>query len=508
MRLHTKTKLYIGFGIAAGVLLLTAVASFVSIRQLANRTTWVEHSYQVIQELKDLELSIKDARTGVRGYLITTDTVYLGNYVRAARTVAPHLEEVDRLSQDNAVQQMRLDTIGAAIESEMRLLAELGRPQAGLSQSAIQTGLDTDRQTMRAIERLLARTRARELELLAERSAEQEIYQSLTPAIILLSAGLAIVITLWLFAKAGSEISANERLQAELALTNEAVAQRIEIIENLAEKVVHGDYTVKIRDKEKDNLGNLANSLNRMTQTLDDTFGALQKRNRELDQFAYVASHDLKAPLRGVTTVVKWIEDELNQELSPKMQEYLGLMKGRLSRLEDLINGLLAYARVGRTQQKLEEVNVDHLVHDVVDMVVPPQFELRITDPLPTLLTDRLSLQQVFTNLLSNAVKYHHRGAGTLTIGCRELKKEYEFRVQDDGPGIAPEYHEKIFLMFQTLRDRHTAESTGIGLSIVKKIIDEQRGNIRVESAPGAGATFVFTWPRVPAGVPASITAG
>jgi signal transduction histidine kinase len=137
--------------------------------------------------------------------------------------------------------------------------------------------------------------------------------------------------------------------------------------------------------------------------------------------------------------------------------------------------------------------------------VVPTEFTVQLPDSMPTLVTDRLSLQQVFTNLLSNAVKYHHRGAGTISIGCRELKNYYEFRVQDDGPGIAPEYHEKIFLMFQTLRDRNTAESTGIGLSIVKKIIDEQRGSIRVESAVGQGTAFVFTWPKQPVAVPASV---
>ncbi|WP_400192105.1 ATP-binding protein [Hymenobacter sp. B81] len=508
MRLQTKTKLYVGFGIAAGVLLLTAIAAFVSIRQLSNRTRWVEHSYEVMQELKDMELRLKDARTGLRGYLITADTVYLNSYHEAVAQVRPHFHEVDRLSRDNPMQQRRLDTLDAAINSELRLLGSLSRPNAGLSASAIQTALDTDRRTMRSIERILARTWARELELLAERNAAKDVYESLTPAIILLSAVLAVVITLWLFGKAGAEISANEKLRAELELTNEAVAQRIGIIEHLAEQIVRGDYKVKIRDKEKDNLGNLANSLNRMTQTLDDTFGALEKRNRELDQFAYVASHDLKAPMRGVSTVVRWIEDELGHELSPKMREYLGLMKGRLARLEDLINGLLAYARVGRSQHKIEEVSVAQLVHEVVDLVVPPQFTVHTADHLPTLLTDRLSLQQVFTNLLSNAVKYHHRGGGHIHIGCQELKKEYEFRVQDDGPGIAPEYHDKIFLMFQTLRDRHTAESTGIGLSIVRKIIDEQRGSIRVESAVGQGAAFVFTWPKQPATAPASVTVG
>jgi len=259
---------------------------------------------------------------------------------------------------------------------------------------------------------------------------------------------------------------------------------------------VLGDYTVKIPDTAEDNIGGLATSLNRMTQTLDASFSALEKRNQELDQFAYVASHDLKAPLRGVTTIVKWIEDELAAELSPQLHTYLDQMKGRLSRLEDLINGLLAYARVGRTAQPLEPVDVRELLSEVQELVVPPDFTLHISPDLPTLTTNRLGLQQVFTNLLSNAVKYHQRGAGHLAVTCQDIGRCYEFRVQDDGPGIAPEYHQKIFLLFQTLRDRHTAESTGIGLSIVQKIINEQQGTIRVESAVGQGAGFIFTWPK------------
>lgn len=496
MILQTKTKLYIGFAIAAVVLLLTAVAAFVSIQQLSRRTGRVEHSYRVMQQFKDVELRLKDARSGVRGFLLTRDSAYLRTYDDTQQLLQAEVELARQLVLDNPNQLQRLDTLDTMIGAELRLFGTLTRTSAGLTSSAIQTALDTDRQSMRAIERLLARSRKTELALLAARSADQELYESLTPAVILLSAAVAIVVTLWLFWRVGIEISVSEQLRTELAATNASVAQRISIIERLAEQVVQGDYKVKIRDREQDSLGNLATSLNRMTQTLDDTFGALEKRNRELDQFAYVASHDLKAPLRGVSTVVKWIEDEQGHELSPKMQEYFGMMKGRLARLEDLINGLLAYARVGRTQQKLEEVNVERLVHDVADLVVPPTFELRLPGTLPTLVTDRLSLQQVFTNLMSNAVKYHHTGLGVITVGCRALDQQYEFRVQDDGPGIAPEYHEKIFLMFQTLRDRHTAESTGIGLSIVKKIIDEQRGNIWVESAAGQGAAFIFTWPK------------
>jgi signal transduction histidine kinase len=142
---------------------------------------------------------------------------------------------------------------------------------------------------------------------------------------------------------------------------------------------------------------------------------------------------------------------------------------------------------------------VAQLARDVADLVVPPDFALELVPGLPTLQTDRLGLQQVLTNLFSNAVKYHGPGGtGRLRVSCHDAGRQYEFRVQDNGPGIAPEHHHKIFLLFQTLRDRHTAESTGIGLSIVKRLIDDHKGSIRVESALGQGATFIFTWPKSP----------
>ncbi|PJJ58888.1 sensor histidine kinase [Hymenobacter chitinivorans] len=497
MQLNLNTKILLGFAVAAGVLLLTAVASFLSIRQLAVQTRQVEHTYRVIQEAEQLTSRVRDAESRVRGFLLTADTSYLQTYETSQGEVEQGFARLTRMMADNPRQAARVDSMRQLVDrkfSNMRLLLNRDR---SITSSTTQTILDTGRQTMRAIFGLFEDIKANELALLAERNRQQNVFETIAPITIIVSATIAILMTLWLFQKISREIAANERLQQELAAINQATNQRIQIIENLANQVVQGDYKVKIKDKEKDSLGNLATSLNRMTQTLDDTFSALQNRNRELDQFAYVTSHDLKAPLRGVMTVVKWIEDELKAELSDQMHQYLGMMKGRLTRLEDLINGLLAYARIGRTEQKLEEVAVLELVEEVRELVVPPTFEVNIAGELPVLVTDRLSLQQVFTNLLSNAVKYHHRGQGTITISCTEAKKEYEFTVADDGPGIAPEYHEKIFLIFQTLRDRNTAESTGIGLSIVKKILDEQKGSIRVSSEPGQGTAFIFTWPKV-----------
>jgi signal transduction histidine kinase len=496
MKSKVDPKIIIGFALAIGVLLLTAAASFWSIRGLSVQTRNVEHTYQVLQEVESVTAVLKDAQAGTRGYLLTGDTIYLRPYSMATDQLPASLERLAALTVDNPEQRARLDSLQGLVEQEFRILRPLTEIQKSMSQSAMQTLLDTDRQTLRQVRILYTRIKQSELALLARRSALQSIFEKATPIVVLASAVLAIVIVVWLVLKIMQELADNRRLQSELAEVNAEVSRRIAQIRTLAEQIVQGDYTVRIADTAEDNLGGLAASLNRMTQTLDASFSALEKRNRELDQFAYVASHDLKAPLRGVTTIVKWIEDELAAELSPQLRTYLDQMKGRLSRLEDLINGLLAYARVGRTAQTRELVDVRQLLHEVGDLVVPPDFQLQIAPGMPTFETDRLGLQQVFTNLLSNAVKYHQRGAGQLDVTCRDAGEFYEFRVQDDGPGIAPEYHQKIFLLFQTLRDRHTAESTGIGLSIVQKIISEQQGTIRVESAVGQGAGFIFTWPK------------
>ena len=496
MKAKIDSKIVFGLALAVGVLLLTAAASFWSIRGLKVQTERVEHTYQVLQGAETITAVLKDAQAGTRGYLLTGDTVYLRPYSMATGQLPAALERVQALTVDNPAQRARLDSLRGLVEQEFRILRPLTEIKKAMSHSAMQTLLDTDRQTLRQVRMLYARIKNSELVLLAQRTAQQQVFETATPIVVLVSAVLAVLIVVWLVLKIVQELADNRRLQDELADINAEVSRRIAQIRELAEQVVQGDYTVKITDAEQDNLGGLALSLNRMTQTLHESFSALEKRNQELDQFAYVASHDLKAPLRGVTTIVKWIEEELAAELSPLLRTYLDQMKGRLSRLEDLINGLLAYARVGRTARSEAEVDVAQLLSEMAELVVPPDFSLRIGPAMPTFVTDRLGLQQVFTNLLSNAVKYHQRGAGHLEVSCRNADRHYEFRVQDDGPGIAPEYHQKIFLLFQTLRDRNTTESTGIGLSIVQKIIDEHKGSIRVESAPGQGTGFIFTWPK------------
>lgn len=264
----------------------------------------------------------------------------------------------------------------------------------------------------------------------------------------------------------------------------------------LSENISRGEF-VTVKDTTNDELTRLSDSLNIMSGKLQKNINELEKRNEELDKFAYVVSHDLKAPLRGIHNAIKWIEEDIGSELSPQMKNYLSIIPERTNRMEDLINGLLDYARI-RQKTKLEKTDVNRLIKEITEAIVPDHFKMTV-HPLPVFDTEKLKLEQVFTNLISNSVKYMHSHPGDkiIIINYRELKNQYEFSVKDNGMGIDPEYHEKIFEIFQTLRERNEKSSTGIGLAIIKKIIDDQHCTIKVNSAFGQGAEFVFTWPKV-----------
>ena len=242
-----------------------------------------------------------------------------------------------------------------------------------------------------------------------------------------------------------------------------------------------------------------ADELIRLTTVLAQTNSTLQDRNRELEQFAYVASHDLKAPLRAIANLSTWIEEDLEGILPPENQYQMKLLRGRVNRMEDLINGLLEYSRIGRSQVPIERVDLNSLLAEAVESLAPlPTFTIELQPDLPVFRTRKALLRQVFTNLISNAIKHHNRSDGHIKISCHDRGDAYEFAVIDDGIGIAPEYHDKIFVIFQTLEARDTKESTGIGLAIVRKIVEGEGGKIWIESAEGEGATFFFTWLKQP----------
>ncbi len=230
---------------------------------------------------------------------------------------------------------------------------------------------------------------------------------------------------------------------------------------------------------------------------LQQTLAALEARNQELDSFVHIVSHDLKAPLRAVSNLSIWIEEDLEGSLTASTQEQMNLLRGRIDRMSATIDGLLDYARIGRSEDSIEPVAVADLIAETIyTLAPPPTFTIAIAQNLPTLYTKRMLLSQVFTNLLGNAIKHHDRADGMIHLGIAERPECYEFAIADDGPGIDPANHDRVFRIFQAVNPQQRTDSTGIGLAIVKKIVEAEGGTLRLESQIGKGTTFYFTWPK------------
>ena len=232
-------------------------------------------------------------------------------------------------------------------------------------------------------------------------------------------------------------------------------------------------------------------------EELANLAGALRRTNAELDAFAYAASHDLRAPLRGIANLAQWIEEDLSTsaDLKPDTREMLALMRSRMHRMEALIEGILQYSRAGRFDTKIEHVDTRKLVQEVIDLQASEGAVFEFGE-LPQLDTTALPLQQVFMNLIGNALKYANRLDPVVRVAAEDRGRYFEFIVSDNGPGIPREYQEKIWGIFQTLEARDRVEGTGIGLSLVKKLVEASGGRVWVESSPGEGATFRFLWPK------------
>lgn len=222
----------------------------------------------------------------------------------------------------------------------------------------------------------------------------------------------------------------------------------------------------------------------------------IKQAYRELDSFTYVASHDLKAPLRAIDNLSQWIADDLADQIPQQSAEHLSILQHRAQRMELLLDDLLAYSRVGRKRFEPEQVDTEQLVRNAFELVAPPTGFRLTTNNLPSFVTVRPPLELCLRNLIDNAIKHHDRGEGCIEVNCVGQTHYYKFSVSDDGAGIPEQFHERIFGMFQSLKPRDQVEGSGIGLTMLKKTVEHYGGQLTLESSPGAGSTFSFTWPK------------
>ncbi|MEH6443471.1 MAG: CHASE domain-containing protein [Oceanospirillaceae bacterium] len=223
----------------------------------------------------------------------------------------------------------------------------------------------------------------------------------------------------------------------------------------------------------------------------------LKRSNKDLNDFAYVASHDLKAPLRGIMQLSAWIEEDIAEYANEETKSNLKLLMNRTSRLEKLLEDLLDYSRIGRKVGDIQTVDTKELVLSIFDLQdAPDNITLTCQGDMPLINTRITPLETIMRNLIGNAIKHNNETDGIITISVQDHPKHYEFSVQDNGPGIPVRYHEQIFELFKTLQPRDEVEGSGMGLSIIKKLLDYQGGSIVVESDGENGACFKFKWPK------------
>jgi signal transduction histidine kinase len=481
-----RFQLLTGFAILIAIFIVDFFVNQSLSRQVLTNTSFVSNSEMVIRNSNQLHKIVIDMQSGFRGYLLTDQESFLSNYNEGIRTY-PRLMAEQRKLISNPEQLARLDSITFLHDKWLEYSEEL----IAAKLEAAEKGTDKynklfERRFRMEVGKIL---NDKIKNIFHEFDAEEYRLRVLRRSKLQASVDETRKITLTL-----TLVSIISSIAIGIFFTRN-ITNRIGKMVGLAEKISKGEFH-SITDTKHDELQKLSQSLNRMSATLERNFQELLIKNKELDQFAYVVSHDLKAPLRGIANITAWIDEDHSDELSPAIQKNLNLIKGRTHRLENMINGLLEYARIGKVRKGAETVDVEQILKEIREELVPDKFRMNIKGTMPILKTEKLHIEQVFSNLISNAVKYNDKETGIIDISCTEEKEQFTFKVSDNGPGIQEEYFEKIFQIFQTLKERDAFESTGVGLAIVKKIIDDHKGKITVKSEYGTSTTFIFTWPK------------
>jgi signal transduction histidine kinase len=492
-----RRKLLAAFASAA-LVLIVGVAGLASVVSLRRAYRAVGHTRQVIEAGGDLVQALTDAETGQRGYVITGADRYLSSFRAGAPHVTIALASLRQLTAGNAREQAWVDSLSVLSAAK---IAELDstivlRRDSGFARAEAIVLTDRGRNYMLGAQRITGELRAEELALLAVRDQRQ--VQNAIITFLVIGAGSLVAFVLAAMITQSIRVDVELRELDRVQIEAQSVQLQDQAAELEAQQVELEAQTDDLRFSNDDLQAANARA-ERALRAHRIALARVQRSNEELDQFAYVASHDLKAPLRGIANLATWLEEDLASALTPQGREHLALLRGRVQRMEALIDGILQYSRAGRLGTDAVRVDVGALLREIVELLAPPpNVAIVIGREFPVLETERVPLQQVFLNLIGNATKYTRRADAIIRVDGVVNDGTWTFSVADNGPGIAPEYHERIFGIFQTLEARDKVEGTGIGLSVVKKIVEARGGRVTLESAPGSGATFRFTWPEQP----------
>ncbi len=521
-----QNKVLAGMASTALLLIMAAVAVVVADRETAVRER-SQQTVNVLIELGRLRSALTDAESGQRGYLLSGDARYLEPWHGAERSIRQSLAVLRALSAApdsssssssalltgaDPVRDAELAVLSDLVDTKLNELATLVETQHKKGKgAALQLVLeDSGRQSMDAARASLARLEARELELRALRLRDLAQARGLLLFVIFMGCGLSALLNIVVQVSIKRDLEERDRDAVLLAAQAEKLDESESTLARQMALIAEANTALATRSFE------LEEAHDRAEQLVQD----LSQSNRDLTQFAYVASHDLKAPLRGIAHLATWIEEDTTA-LSPQSKDHLHLMRQRITRMEAMIEGVLRYSHAGRTGDGVVDVELGQLLRDAVELAAPPAgVAVEVVGGFFPVAVGRIQLQQVVLNLVENAIKHGTPHGGVVRVtaatvtgpppgiahpdrtpSAARLGSEsgwFRIGVRDDGPGIDPRYHERIFGLFQTLQPKDRVEGAGIGLAVVKKLVELQGGRVQVDSAEGQGTEISFTWPRQP----------
>ena len=444
-----ELKVLTGFAVALAMLAVIGGLAYQSAQGFLQTSHLAGRSQETITALEEIFSLMNQAETRQRAYIITGDDRYLAPRHSSLIRMRALMGDIRQSTRDNPVQQQAAAKLEHSIESRLDLLDGVFRVrrEQGFEQARLKLIAGDGEREMDTVHGIVLQMEQEEKGRLKQwaDASRKSADRMLDIFILALLSVVAFFSVLFLLIR--REMTERKHAQEDLA------------------------------------------------RMVDE----LSAANDELKNFAYVVSHDLKAPLRAIGTLANWLSTDYADKFDDEGREHMRLLVGRVSRMDKLIDGILQYSRIGRVNEALAPVDMDELAHEVLDSLAPPAgIRVTIEGNLPEVMGGHTRFQQLLQNLLSNAIKHMGKEHGEIRVSCMPEGEFWRFAVSDNGPGIEARHFERIFQLFQTLTPRDKVESTGVGLSLVKKIVEMYGGKVWVESRVGEGSTFFFTLPRHP----------
>lgn len=467
------------FCLALALVFGNAIVSYRSTRTLIENNGWVLHTQQILVELNALLATMTDAETGQRGYLLTNNESFLEPYKSSADKITENIKRIRDLTAENPVQQSRITALKEKSDIRFSTLQkgiDLYR-QDGLDVVQQSGLLDKGKSEMDSLRQSVSEMEDEENRLLKIRTDEAQISGRNTILTFLVANLLIFTLFVVVYYFIARYVSERKHSEEALRAANDRLELRVE----------------------------------QRTAELNQLNTELERSNRELQDFAFVASHDLQEPLRKIQTFGDRLRIKQGAQLGEEGQDYLKRMQNAAGRMQTLINDLLTFSRVTTKAQPFAEVSLEKTANEVLE-----DLETRIQQTggrveigqLPTIECDPLQMRQLLQNLIGNALKFHRRDVPPIVkVSSTIINNDADGKnfsandfcqisIQDNGIGFDVKYLDRIFTPFQRLHARHEYEGTGMGLAVCRKIAERHGGSITAESIPDQGTTFIVTLPR------------